>query len=38
MEINKNYEPQKIEKKWYKHWIDNGYFTPKIDKTKKPFG
>ncbi len=37
MEINKSYEPQKIEKKWYKHWIDNGYFTPKIDKTKKPY-
>ena len=37
MEINKNYEPQKIEKKWYKHWIIKGYFTPKIDKDKKPF-
>ncbi|MDA3814594.1 MAG: valine--tRNA ligase [Candidatus Cloacimonetes bacterium] len=37
MEINKSYEPQKIEKKWYKHWIDNGYFTPKIDKNKKPY-
>jgi valyl-tRNA synthetase len=37
MEINKNYEPQNIEKKWYKFWLDNGYFTPKIDKTKKPY-
>ena len=37
MEINKSYEPQKIEKKWYKHWIEKGYFTPKIDKSKKPF-
>ena len=37
MEINKSYEPQKIEKKWYKHWIDKGYFTPKIDNTKKPY-
>ena len=37
MEINKSYEPQNIEKKWYKHWIDKGYFTPKIDKTKKPY-
>jgi valyl-tRNA synthetase len=37
MEINKNYEPQKIEKKWYKFWLDNGYFTPEIDKTKKPY-
>ncbi len=37
MEINKNYEPQKIEKKWYKHWIEKGYFTPEIVKNKKPF-
>jgi valyl-tRNA synthetase len=37
MNINKNYEPQSIEKKWYKHWINKGYFTPKIDKDKKPF-
>jgi valyl-tRNA synthetase len=37
MEINKSYEPQKIEKKWYKHWIEKGYFTPKIDETKKPY-
>ncbi|NQV19474.1 MAG: valine--tRNA ligase [Armatimonadetes bacterium] len=37
MEINKQYEPQKIEKKWYKSWIEKGYFSPKIDKNKKPF-
>ncbi len=37
MEINKKYEPQKIEKKWYKLWIEKGYFSPKIDKNKKPF-
>ncbi|MCF7794438.1 MAG: valine--tRNA ligase [Candidatus Cloacimonetes bacterium] len=37
MEINKTYEPQKIEKKWYKYWLDNGLFTPEIDKNKKPY-
>ena len=37
MEINKIYEPNKIEKKWYQEWIDKGYFSPEIDKTKKPF-
>ncbi len=37
MEINKNYEPNKIEKKWYDYWIENGFFHAKIDKTKKPF-
>jgi len=37
MEINKSYEPQKIEKKWYKNSIDKGYFTPKKDLNKKPY-
>jgi valyl-tRNA synthetase len=37
MEINKNYEPQKIEKKWYRFWLDKGYFTPIIENEKKPF-
>ena len=37
MEINKTYEPKKIEDRLYKQWIEKGYFTPKIDKTKKPF-
>ncbi len=37
MKINKNYEPQNIEKKWYQNSIEKGYFTPKIEKNKKPF-
>ncbi len=37
MEINKIYEPNKIEKKWYQEWTDKGYFTPEIDENKKPF-
>ena len=37
MEINKNYEPQEIEKKWYKYWLEKGYFTPEIDPAKKPY-
>lgn len=37
MEINKIYEPNKIETKWYQEWTDKGYFSPTIDKTKKPF-
>ena len=37
MQIEKNYNPHEIEKKWYKHWLEKGFFTPKIDKTKKPF-
>ncbi|MCX7912536.1 MAG: class I tRNA ligase family protein, partial [Dehalococcoidales bacterium] len=31
------YEPAKTEEKWYRFWLEKGYFTPKIDWTKKPF-
>lgn len=37
MEIAKTYTPQDIEKKWYRWWNEKGMFTPKIDKSKKPF-
>ena len=36
-EMPKAYEPAKVEQKWYKFWMDKGYFAPKIDKAKKPF-
>ncbi len=36
-EIPKAYEPKHVEQKWYKFWFEQGYFTPKIDKEKKPF-
>lgn len=26
MDIPKKYEPEKIEDKWYKNWMDNGFF------------
>ena len=33
-EISKNYEPQKIEKKWYSYWLEKKYFHAEIDKNK----
>jgi len=33
----KAYEPGKVEPRWYDFWMEKGYFTPKIDKKKKPF-
>jgi valyl-tRNA synthetase len=36
-EMPKAYEPGKVEQKWYNFWMEKGYFTPKIDKSKKPF-
>jgi valyl-tRNA synthetase len=36
-EMPKAYEPGSVEEKWYKFWMEKGYFTPKIDSKKKPF-
>ncbi len=36
-EIPKAYEPAQVEQKWYSFWMEHGYFTPKIDRKKKPF-
>ena len=36
-EMPKAYEPGKVEQKWYKFWLEKGYFTPRIDTGKKPF-
>jgi len=36
-EMPKAYEPGKVEQKWYKFWLEKGYFKPKIDPEKKPF-
>jgi len=36
-EMPKAYEPGKVEQKWYRFWLDKGYFTPKVDPKKKPF-
>ncbi|MBR5156778.1 MAG: valine--tRNA ligase [Clostridia bacterium] len=35
--LNKTYNPADVEDRLYKTWVDNGYFTPEIDKNKKPF-
>lgn len=36
-EIPKNYEPQAVEERLYKHWVEKDYFHAIIDKNKKPF-
>ncbi|MCX6791156.1 MAG: class I tRNA ligase family protein [Candidatus Gribaldobacteria bacterium] len=37
MEIDKVYNSKEFEEKIYTMWEKSGYFTPKIDSTKKPF-
>ncbi|MDO4265390.1 MAG: valine--tRNA ligase [Eubacteriales bacterium] len=36
-ELEKNYEPQKMEPEIYKKWLEKGYFHAKMDPHKKPF-
>src|SRR5450631_2718597 len=31
MELTKNYLPSEVEDKWYKHWLDKGYFNSEPD-------
>ena len=37
MDMEKNFNPKEVESSIYKMWEEGGYFTPKIDKAKKPF-
>jgi len=36
-DLPKAYEPQKVEDGVYQFWLKKGYFTPKIDNSKRPF-
>ena len=36
-QINKTYNPKEVEDRLYTRWVENGYFTPKADKSKEPF-
>lgn len=36
-EMPKAYEPGKVEQKWYRFWLEKGYFKPRIDPAQKPF-
>lgn len=37
LELATKYNPKEVEDRIYKNWEEKGYFTPKIDKSKKPF-
>lgn len=37
MELNKVYQPEEVEERWYQYWLENNYFHAKVDKAKKPF-
>ena len=31
--LPKSYEPHEVESRWYRFWLDNGYFKPDMKKT-----
>ncbi len=35
--LPKTYNPKDFEDRLYEFWSENSYFTPKVDKNKKPF-
>ncbi|MCR4662032.1 MAG: valine--tRNA ligase [Clostridia bacterium] len=37
MEVSKVYNPSEFEQRIYNNWVEKKYFTPKVDKSKKPF-
>lgn len=36
-ELAKSYDPKLVEDRLYNSWIENGYFTPKVDPDKEPY-
>jgi len=36
IELPKNYDPTEVEKRWYAHWLERGYFRPR-DGDGPPF-
>jgi len=36
-EIPKRYDPVQVESKWYKFWMDRGYFRAEVDSGRKPY-
>lgn len=36
MELDKHYNPQNVEDKWYKHWMEKGYFQS-VPDDREPF-
>ncbi|MEA1986020.1 MAG: valine--tRNA ligase [Candidatus Marinimicrobia bacterium] len=35
--LSKVYEPQKVEDKWYSHWVEKNYFHSEPNSKKKPY-
>ncbi|MFM7841559.1 MAG: class I tRNA ligase family protein, partial [Nitrospira sp.] len=36
-QLDKTYEPQQVEDRWYKTWIEQGYFHATLDHPEEPY-
>ncbi len=36
-QLPKTYDPDRVEKKWYNFWEEEGYFTPGVEEDREPF-
>jgi valyl-tRNA synthetase len=35
--LDKRYDPHKVEAKWYRFWMEQGFFHNPVDSSKKPY-
>jgi valyl-tRNA synthetase len=35
--LEKQYNPEKVENRWYTHWMDKGYFHANSDSDKETY-
>ena len=35
--ISKVYDPTQVEQRWYKKWLEQGYFHGKVNPERKPY-
>lgn len=37
MSLSTKYDPSEVESKWYRYWMDNGFFTSRPNPSKEPY-
>ena len=37
MSISKQYNPARVEDKWYQHWMEKGHFQARVNPDKEPY-
>ena len=35
--MEKSYDPQQVETRWYRTWLEQGYFTASVEATGQPY-